>query len=93
VNTITVYAAGATGNVTPIATITSADGVSRPHLIAFDVDGRFYASNYYDNKIKLYDVTGPGIVTLVDSITGPGSGLSLPDGIAIGGPRVGPVHP
>lgn len=93
VNTITVYAAGATGDASPIATITAAQGVFQPHLIAFDIDGRFYVSNYSANNIKLYDVTGPGIVTLVDSITGPGSGLNFPDGIAISGPRVGPVHP
>jgi sugar lactone lactonase YvrE len=93
VNTITIYAPGASGNVAPIGTITAADGVFQPHLIAFDIDGRFYVSNYSANNIKLYDVAGPGIVTLVDSITGPGSGLNLPDGIAITGPRVGPVHP
>jgi hypothetical protein len=71
-------------------------GWPRPKRAAYWRDAasrRFYASNYYDNKIKLYEVTGPGIVTLVDSIAGPMSGLNLPDGIAIGGARVGPVHP
>src|SRR3989442_13272946 len=50
---ITVYAAGASGNATPSATITGNNtGLSGPHGIALDAAGRLYVANGGTNTNK-----------------------------------------
>src|SRR5207247_143786 len=52
---ITVYAAGASGNATPSATITGNNtGLSGPHGIALDAAGRLYVANGGSNTITVY---------------------------------------
>jgi hypothetical protein len=64
-----------------------------PGHIAMDVDGRFYVADGIANSIILFDATATGNAPPVRTIVGPHTGLDLPFGIAITGPRTGPVRP
>ncbi len=86
VSSITVYAAGSSGNVTPIATITGPDtGLDDP-CIAVDSSGKIYAGNATDS-ITVYPPGSNGNVKPIATITGPDkgdkTGLSQPNGIAL----------
>src|SRR5260370_5835745 len=64
-NSATVYAAGATGNATPIATIAGSNtGLTRPHGIAVDAPGRLYVANIANpNTITSYAEGADGNAT------------------------------
>ncbi len=90
-NTVTVYAAGANGNVPPIATIGGAKtGLSDPTGIALDSSGKIYVLNRaYSRKrnIKVYPPLGTstGIINEapIAAIAGSKTRLDDPTGIAL----------
>lgn len=87
---ITVYAAGATGNATPVATIAGSNtGLKIPQGIALDGAGRsLYVTNYYNSapsyhSIAVYPASATGNVAPTDSIVGDKTCLSWPVAIAL----------
>src|SRR6266702_3008825 len=83
---ITVYAAGATGNAAPIATIAGANtGLSGPTGLAFDPAGRLYVTNDA-GSVTVYAAGASGNVAPIATIGGSSStdntGLNYPVGIA-----------
>jgi 6-phosphogluconolactonase (cycloisomerase 2 family) len=81
---VTVYAAGATGDVAPTATIIGTYGwLGRPHGIARDAGGRLYVANGRPyHRIIVYPAGATGDATATDSIAGSNTGLNDPQGIA-----------
>src|SRR5437016_2791917 len=79
---ITVYAAGASGNATPTATI---GGVGFPYGIAVDGAGNIYVTNLGNNSIIVYAAGASGNATPTATIAGDNTGLSAPFGIALDG--------
>src|SRR5207247_11267666 len=74
---ITVYAAGASGNATPSATITGDNtGLSGPHGIALDAAGRLYVANGGSNTITLYAAGPTGNAAPTATTAGANTGLS-----------------
>ena len=89
-NSITVYAAGATGNATPTATITGSNArLQVAEGIALDAAGRLYVTNTLNtgfssyNAIMVYSAGATGNAAPVDSIVGDKTGLSTPVAIAL----------
>ena len=90
-SSITVYAAGATGNATPIATIAGSNtGLYFPEGIAVDGGGRFlYVTNVLNsltvsvNAIMVFAAGATGNAAPSDSIAGDKTGLSSPTAIAL----------
>src|SRR3989475_776397 len=81
---ITVYAAGASGNATPSATITGNNtGLSSPHGIALDAAGRLYVANGGSNTITVYAAGATGNAAPIATIAGANTGLSGPIGLAV----------
>jgi sugar lactone lactonase YvrE len=85
-SSITVYAAGSSGNMKPIATIAGPDtGLDDP-CIAVDSNGEIYAGNSNDS-ITVYRTSSDGNVKPIATIIGPDkgdeTGLSQPNGIAL----------
>jgi len=82
-NSVTVYAAGATGNATPIATITGAAGINL-HALALDTARNIYVTdtaNLY--AVTVYAAGANGNATPAATITGAATGLDNPNGIAL----------
>ena len=80
---ITVYAAGASGNATPSATITGNNtGLSGPHGIALDAAGRLYVANGGSDTITVYAAGATGNAAPIATIAGANTGLSGPIGLA-----------
>jgi len=90
-NTVTVYAAGANGNVPPIAVIGGSDTrLSDPTGIALDASGKIYVLNRADNRkgsIKVYPPLGTSTGILneapIADIAGSKTRLDDPSGIAL----------
>ena len=89
-SSITVYAAGATGNATPTATITGSNTRLQVALgIALDAAGRLYVTNNQNtgfssyNAIMVYAAGAMGNAAPMDSIVGDKTGLSTPTAIAL----------
>src|SRR5438445_7401690 len=84
-NSITVYAAGASGDATPTATITGFNtGLSAPFGIALDGAGNLYVANV-TGSITVYAAGTSGDATPTATIAGGNTGLSAPFGIALDG--------
>src|SRR6266516_477290 len=84
-NNITVYAAGASGNVTPTATIAGGNtGLANPQGIALDGAGNLYVANAA-NRITVYAAGANGNATPMATIAGGNTGLDLPAAIALDG--------
>ena len=82
--TITVYAAGATGNATPMSTIAGGNtGLNVPCGLAVDASGRLYVANDNGNSITVYPVGANGNVAPIMTIVGDSTGLSRPHDIAL----------
>ena len=85
-SSITVYAAGSSGNVKPIATIAGPRTRLDDPCIAVDSTGRIYAGNASDS-ITVYPAGSNGDVRPIAAITAPDTGdktgLSHPSGIAL----------
>lgn len=83
-NTITVYAAGASGNAAPMATIVgNLTGLNVPSGITVDVAGHLYVSNKGGNSLTIYSAGATGNVAPTAMIVGSNTGLSGPIGIAL----------
>jgi hypothetical protein len=81
---VTVYAAGATGNAAPTATITGlATGLDRPHALALDSSGNIYVTNASGNSVTVYAASATGNATPTTTISGALTLLSNPNGIAL----------
>ena len=84
---VTVYAAGATGNATPVTTIAGTfSATSFPQGIALDAAGRLYVTNpgYPSNaNITVYALSASGSFTPTATIAGANTGLSFPEGIVV----------
>jgi sugar lactone lactonase YvrE len=77
-NKITVFAAGASGNATPTATIAGGNtGLDEPVGIAVDGAGNIYVANQRGG-ITVYAAGASGDVTPMPTITGPNTGLNNP---------------
>ncbi len=88
INTITVYAADANGNVPPTAIIGGPDtGLNQPTGIALDASGKIYVLNGGENQISVYAPLGVGTGILDEApesiIAGSQTLLSGPMGIAV----------
>src|SRR5881628_537737 len=85
-NSITVYAAGASGNATPTATIAGGNtGLNFPNGVALDGAGNIYVINDVGNGITVYAAGASGNVTPTATIAGGNTGLASPQGIALDG--------
>src|SRR5262245_18444645 len=81
---ITVYAAGASGNATPMYTITGSNtGLNYPCGVALDAIGQLYVANYDSNSVSVYPVGANGNATPVVTIAGNNTGLNGPHDIAL----------
>src|SRR6266566_72643 len=83
---ITVYAAGASGNATPTATIAGRTaGLTSALGIALDGVGNIYVTDENSSSITVYAAGASGDATPVATIAGGNTGLSGPVGIALDG--------
>src|SRR5439155_7390472 len=83
VSSITVYAAGASGNVTPAATIAGGNtGLGSPAGIALDGAGNIYVANS-GGSITVYAAGANGNATPTATIAGGNTGLNSPTLIAV----------
>ena len=58
-DTVTIYPAGAKGNIAPVATIIGTDtGLGDPQAIAIDSGGKIYVTNAFGHEGKTLDSTG-----------------------------------
>ncbi|HYB90595.1 MAG TPA: NHL repeat-containing protein [Candidatus Binataceae bacterium] len=86
---MTVFAAGASGNASPTATITGPDtGITNPTGVAVDSAGDIYVANPESlyggtDSIFIYSAGSNGDVTPTTTITGASTGLAFPTGIAL----------
>jgi sugar lactone lactonase YvrE len=89
-DSITVYATGSSGNVTPTATITgSATGLANPTAITLDASGNIYVANSGSqiggvDSITVYPAGSNGNAPPSATISGVSTGLAVPWGIAVG---------
>src|SRR6266705_3129165 len=83
-NSIAVYAAGASGNAAPTATIAGANtGLNAPFGIALDAAGNVYVANHDPNqvnsgRITVYAAGASGNATPTATIAGDNTGLANP---------------
>jgi hypothetical protein len=86
---VTVYAAGANGNVAPIRTIAGSNtGLDSPWSLALDAGGKVYVTNLATFPMKHDSVTvyasgANGNVAPIQTIVGSNTGLQAPFGIAL----------
>jgi hypothetical protein len=82
---VTVYAAGATGHVKPIREIQgSATELDRPRDLAFDQsNNELYVANPYNNSITIYPALANGNVAPIGVISGSATGLNGPEGLTL----------
>ena len=86
VPSITVYAPGASGNASPVATIQGSNtGLGTPQDIAVDAQGRVYVANGGGGSVTVYAPGANGNVSPIASISGSNTGLTEPIGIAVDG--------
>jgi len=85
-SSITVYAAGASGNATPTATIAGGNtGLNGPGGIALDGAGNIYVTNFLGNSITVYAAGASGNATPTATIAGGNTGWVNPAGITLDG--------
>lgn len=89
-DSITVYAANATGNAAPIYTIAGSNtGLSAPWAVALDAAGRLFVSNAGPrgtnpgNSITVYAANATGNAAPIYTIAGSNTGLSSPESIVL----------
>lgn len=82
-DSVTVYAAGANGNVAPIQTIAGSNtGLHTPSDIALDASGNIYVTNGY--SVNIYGAGANGNVEPIRTISGALAGLDSAEGITVG---------
>src|SRR5271166_1033876 len=78
-DTVTVYAANASGDAAPLTTISGpATGLSHPTDIDIDSVGRVYVGNSVGNSVRIFAPTATGDAAPLASITGPDTALNHP---------------
>jgi len=88
-DSVTVYAAGSNGNVTPTATITgAATGLAYPTAITLDSSVNIYVANSASqfggvDSITVYPAGSNGNAQPASTISGTGTGLAVPYAIAL----------
>lgn len=84
-NRITVFAAGANGNVVPMSTIAGDNtGLDEPTGIAVDGAGNMYVANGGSNaSITVYAAGATGNATPIATIAGVNTGLAIPEGLVL----------
>ena len=83
-DTITVYNAGSSGDVTPIATISGPNTrLDDPSGVAVDGNGNIYVANPPDNMVTIYSAGSNGNVAPAKIIVGYDTGLFVPTAIAV----------
>jgi sugar lactone lactonase YvrE len=87
-NSVTVYAAGSTGNQAPIRVITgSSTGIVLPQGLAFDVSGNLYVSNLQATSVpgtlNIFSPGASGNATPIAELAGSSSVTFNPVGVAI----------
>jgi hypothetical protein len=81
---VTVYAAGANGNVSPIQTISGSNtGLSIPTGIAVDASGNIYVANGDNNSVTVYSAGANGNVSPIRTIIGSKTKLHVPLDLAL----------
>jgi sugar lactone lactonase YvrE len=81
---VIIYAAGASGNVTPLRTISGSNtGLNRPCGITLDPDNNAYVTNEGGNRLTAYAAGATGNVTPIRTISGLKTRLNSPCGIAL----------
>ena len=81
---VTVYAEGATGDATPIQTISgSHTGLVYPIDVAVDASRDIYAANNVNSSVTVYSAGATGNVAPIQTIAGSMTGLYHPYGIAL----------
>ncbi|MGQ0548671.1 MAG: beta-propeller fold lactonase family protein [Armatimonadota bacterium] len=85
-HSVTVYAAGANGNVAPIRTISgAATGLNMPADVVTDGVGTLYVANNGGNTVTVYGAGATGNVFPIRTIIGAATGLSGPTGLTVDG--------
>jgi len=79
-NTITVYPAGASGNMAPLKTI-SCGGLNHPSALALDASGNLYVANRSGNSVSIFSSSAVNCVSGNRIIVGTNTGLAAPNGI------------
>jgi sugar lactone lactonase YvrE len=84
-DSVTVYAAGASGNVAPLQTISGSNtGMTGGAVFdAVDSSGHIYVASTHANAVTVYAAGATGNVAPIAKITGASSTLSTPTGIAV----------
>lgn len=90
---VLVFAAGASGNVAPIQTISGSNtGLNDSFAIALDSIGDTYVANYYGGfnygSVTVYAAGANGNVAPIQAIFGSRTHISFPTGIAFHGRRI-----
>ena len=82
---VTVYAAGSTGDASPIATIYGTPGAETisPSGVGIDAAGNIYASGQSSNSVSVYPPGSNGPTTPSQYISGAATQLSAPDSLAV----------
>jgi DNA-binding beta-propeller fold protein YncE len=81
---VTVYAAGASGNATATAIISgAATGLGNPHGVAVDANGNIYVANRGNSSVTVYAAGTNGNMAPSATISGAATGLSNPHGLAL----------
>jgi len=83
-DSVTEYAMGASGNETPVATISGpATGLDGPEGVAVDSAGHLFVANINVDSVTEYAKGATGNTAPVATISGSATGLSSPDGVAV----------
>jgi len=84
-DSVTVYAAGASGNATPLQTIEGSNtGMTGGAVFAaVDSSGRIYVASTHANAVTVYAAGATGNVPPIATIAGSATTLSTPTGIAV----------
>lgn len=81
---VTAYAKGANGDVSPIQTISGSNtGLHVPQGIALDAGRNIYVANNSPAAVTVYAKGSHGNIAPMQIITGSKTGLSFPEGIAL----------
>jgi DNA-binding beta-propeller fold protein YncE len=84
-HSIRVYARTATGNASPLRTLSGrATGLNKPWGVAVDpLSNELVVANYGDNSIRVYPRTASGDTAPLRTLEGRTTGLSIPQGVAV----------
>jgi DNA-binding beta-propeller fold protein YncE len=82
-NSVTVYAPGASGNVTPVRTLSGTSTTfDLPYGLALDAQGRLAVASMHTDSVAVFAAGADGNVTPVRRISGPATLMDQPSGLA-----------